>query len=120
MANAFVHIELSTDNVKRAKDFYGKLFQWKFEEMPMPGGSYTMLKAGEGPGGGLMQKQSPQAPSAWLAYVEVDDVAKAVVHARELGGKIITDKTPIPDMGAFAIIADPTGAVLGLYEAKRK
>ena len=56
MANPFVHIELSTDNPGKAKEFYGKLFKWGIEDMPMPDGTYTMVKPGEGPGGGMMKK----------------------------------------------------------------
>jgi predicted enzyme related to lactoylglutathione lyase len=35
MANPFVHVELNTNDLPRAKDFYGKLFDWKFEDVPM-------------------------------------------------------------------------------------
>lgn len=52
MANPFVHVELHTTDPAKAKDFYGKLFAWKMEDMEMgPGMTYTMLKPGEGTGG---------------------------------------------------------------------
>lgn len=120
MANAFVHIELSTDNVGKAKEFYGKLFKWSLEDMPMPDGTYTMVKPGEGPGGGMMKKPSPEVPTGWLPYVEVDSVADAVAQAKKLGGKIMKDKTPIPGMGSFAILLDPTGGAIGVYENAKK
>jgi predicted enzyme related to lactoylglutathione lyase len=120
MSNPFVHIELTTDDPGKAKEFYGKLFSWKFEDAPMPGGTYTMIKPGEGPAGGLMQKPNPQMPTAWLAYVQVDSVDETVAQARKLGGKILMDKQPIPGKGAFAVLADPTGGVLGVYEASKK
>src|SRR5262249_60099099 len=117
MNNAFCHIELSTDNPGKAKEFYGKLFSWKFEEMPMPGGdSYTMIRPGDGPGGGMMKKPNAQIPTAWLTYVMVESVEDTVATARKLGGKILMDKTPIPNMGAFAVLADPTGGTIGVYE----
>ena len=74
MANPFVHIELHTSDLKKAHDFYAKLFGWKLEDMPMPGGSYTMINVGEGTGGGMMTNPAPGTPSHWMAYVGVDDI----------------------------------------------
>jgi Predicted enzyme related to lactoylglutathione lyase len=113
MKNTFCHVELTTDNPVKAKAFYGKLFSWTFEDA---GGDYTMIKTGEDPGGGLMKKPSPQVPTAWLTYVMVESVEATVKKAHKLGGTIIVDKTPIPDMGAFAVLADPTGGVIGVFE----
>src|SRR5262249_37579222 len=118
----FCHIELGTDNPSKAKEFYGKVFSWKFEDMPSPagGGTYTMIKPGEGPGGGLMQKACADAPNAWLAYVLVDSVEKTLQKARDAGAKVLMEKTAIPNMGSFAIFADPTGAPLGIWESAKK
>ena len=55
MANPFVHVELNTTNIAAARAFYGKLCDWKLSELPVPGGSYTMIEVGAGTGGGLMQ-----------------------------------------------------------------
>ena len=90
MANAFVHVELSTTDVAKAKDFYGKLFKWELEDVPMGGeDTYTMIKVGEGTGGGLMKQMMPGAPSAWLAYVQVDDIEAATKKAKSLGAKVM-------------------------------
>jgi len=120
MANPFVHIELTTDDLGKAKEFYGKLFKWSLEDMPMPDGTYTMVKAGEGPGGGMMKKPSPEVPTAWLPYVQVDSVSDTVATAKKLGARIMKDKTPIPGMGAFAIVLDPTGGAIGVWEMAKK
>jgi uncharacterized protein len=120
MANPFVHVELMSTDAGAAKSFYGKLFDWKLEDMPMDGGqTYTMLNVGEGTGGGLMQNPIPNAPSSWIAYVLVDDVQKAADKAKSLGGTVMKDKTEVKGMGSFAIITDPTGAMLGLWETKK-
>ena len=119
MANAFVHVELSTTDVSKAKAFYGKLFQWTLEDVPMEGGSYTLIKVGEGTGGGIMQQMVPGAPSAWLAYVEVDDIAAATKQAKSLGATVMRDVTEVMGAGWLSIIVDPTGAVLGLWKAKQ-
>ncbi len=115
MANPFVHVELNTTDVGTAKAFYGALFDWKLGDM---GGEYTMIEVGEGTGGGLMKHPIPGAPSTWLAYVDVADVKAATAKAKSLGATILKDATEVPGMGWFSVIADPTGAALGLWQSK--
>jgi predicted enzyme related to lactoylglutathione lyase len=118
MANPFVHVELNTTDINKAKTFYGKLFDWKLEDMPMGADSYTMIKVGEGTGGGMMKQMVPGAPSAWLAYVNVDDINAATKKAKSLGATIVKDVTEVMGAGWLSIIVDPTGAPLGLWKAK--
>ena len=118
MANPFVHVELNTTDVGKAKNFYGKLFDWKLEDMPMESGTYTLIKVGEGTGGGLMKHPVPGAPSSWLAYVLVDDIAAATKKAKSLGATVMKDVTEVPGAGWLSIIIDPTGAALGLWKPK--
>ncbi len=123
MPNPFVHTELNTTDPKKAKEFFGKLFDWTLEDMDMgPGGTYTMIKAAEGTGGGggIMQHPMPGASSVWIPYVLVDDLAASTNKARALGAHIIKENVPVPNMGKFSIITDPTGAALGLWEAQTK
>jgi predicted enzyme related to lactoylglutathione lyase len=119
MANAFVHVELNTTDVDKAKAFYGKLFEWTLEDVPMgPGGSYTMIKVGQGTGGGMVKHPVPGAPSAWLAYVQVEEIKAATEKARSLGATIMQDVVEVPGMGWLSILIDPTGAALGLWQPK--
>jgi predicted enzyme related to lactoylglutathione lyase len=66
-----------------------------------------------------MPQAPPNMPSSWLAYVGVDDIAAATKKAKSLGGTVIRDVTEIPNMAAFSVISDPTGAVLAMWQAKR-
>ena len=50
MPNPFVHVELNSTDPQKSKDFYGKLFDWKLEDMPMQQGTYTMIGVGTGTG----------------------------------------------------------------------
>ncbi len=120
MANPFVHVELSSTDVGKAKTFYSKLFDWKFEDMRMPGGSYTMIQVGEGTGGGMMKQMIPGAPSAWLAYILVDDIQAATKKAQSLGATVMKDVTEVMDAGWLSIIVDPTGACFGLWKPKAR
>jgi predicted enzyme related to lactoylglutathione lyase len=120
MGNPFVHVELMSNDVGKAKTFYGKLFDWTLEDMPMGGDmTYTMIKVGEGTGGGMMKNPIPGAPSAWMAYVLVDDVKTATAKAKSLGATVMKDVTEVMGAGFFSIITDPTGATLGLWQGKK-
>jgi predicted enzyme related to lactoylglutathione lyase len=114
MPNPFCHVELNTTDVNKAKDFYGKLFNWKLEDMPA--GNYTIIGVGEGTGGGMMKNPIPGAPSFWLSYILVDDVQAATKKAKSLGGTVMKDVTPVPHVGEFSIISDPTGAHFALWK----
>jgi predicted enzyme related to lactoylglutathione lyase len=118
MANAFVHVELNTTDVDKAKAFYGKLFEWTLEDVPMGDLAYTMIKVGSGTGGGMMKQLMPGAPSAWLPYVQVEDIGAATQKAKSLGAKVMKDVTEVMGAGWLSIIVDPTGAVLGLWKPK--
>ena len=123
MGNPFVHVELVTTDQGKAKSFYGSLFDWKLEDAPMgsaDGTTYTMIKVGEGTGGGMMKHPMQGAPTAWVPYVLVDNVKTSTAKAKSLGAKIIRDVDEVPNMGMFSIIQDPTGGVIGLWEPKRK
>ena len=83
-------------------------------------GAYTFVKVGEGTGGGIMQKRMPEAPNAWLPYVQVDNVDATLKKAKQHGGKVVVDKTAIPNMGAYAVLVDPVGATIGVWESSAK
>lgn len=128
MSNPFVHVELNTTDVDKAKKFYGQLFDWRLEDVTMgsggppgllaSGGRYTMIKPGTGTGGGILKQPVPGAPSSWLAYVEVEDIAASTQKAKSLGAKIMLDVTEVPGAGWMSVIIDPTGAALGLWKSK--
>jgi predicted enzyme related to lactoylglutathione lyase len=114
MGNAFVHIELATDDVAAAKKFYKSIFDWKLSDMM----GYTMLDVGKGgTGGGMTKKQMAGQATAWTPYVAVADVNETIEKARAAGAHIIAERTEIGGgMGAFGMFVDPTGAPLGVWE----
>jgi uncharacterized protein len=118
MGNPFVHVELMSTDVGKAKNFYGKMFDWALEDIPMPDMTYTMIRVGEGTGGGLMKNPIPGGPSMFVPYILVDDVEAAKGKAMSLGATVMKDVTEVPHAGSFVIIADPTGAMLGLWQNK--
>lgn len=122
MANPFVHVELHTKDIAKAKQFYTSLFGWKLSDVPMPGGggSYTMIDVGEGTGGGMFQNPDPNVPPHWLAYVGVDDVAASTQRAKELGATVAMDVMQVGDFGKMSVLRDPAGAHIALWQSIEK
>jgi hypothetical protein len=119
MANPFVHCELNSSDIGKARPFYAALFGWELNDMDMgPAmGTYTTIGVGDdGTGGGMMQHPMPGAPSVWIPYVLVDDLAASTQKAQSLGGTLIRDITPVAEMGSFSLIQDPSGAVFGMWK----
>src|SRR5438045_9383437 len=117
MANPFVHIELNTGDLAKAKTFYGSLFGWQLQDMPMPGGggAYTMIGVGEGTGGGMMSMLPPGMPPHWLAYVGVDDLDASTKRAKELGATVLQAVMKVGDFGRISVMKDATGGVLARW-----
>ena len=121
MPNPFCHAELATTDVAKSKSFYGELFDWDLQDIPMGGDfTYTLIDVGSGTGGGMMKQMIPGAGSAWMPYVLVDDIHAATAKAKSLGAKICKDVSEVPGMGWLSIFSDPTGAMIGLWKPKTK
>ncbi|MFI4860132.1 MAG: VOC family protein [Phycisphaerales bacterium JB063] len=124
MGNPFCHIELNTTDLDQAKSFYSDLFDWKLQDMPMPGGTYTLIDAGSGDGpgcgGGMMSHPVEGVPSHWMSYIAVDDLNASITKVEELGGKVLCPRTEVPEMGWFAVAQDPTGAAFAMWESAKK
>lgn len=116
MGNPFVHVELLTGDVGKAKEFYGKLFDWKIEDVP--GMDYTMVEVGEGTGGGMLKLPDPGIRPQWMPYVAVADVSKTLEQAQKLGAQVMKERTEVPGMGWFGVLVDPTGAAIAVWQMK--
>jgi predicted enzyme related to lactoylglutathione lyase len=115
MSNPFVHMELCTPETDKAKEFYSNLFGWKFADTDMGGGMiYSTFKPSDGTGGGVFS--IPNMPTAWMAYVGVEDIHAATRKAQELGAKICSGPMEIPKVGWSTVLQDPTGATIALFQ----
>jgi uncharacterized protein len=115
-AGVFLWNELSTPDAERAKSFYTAVFGWTTEDMDMgEAGVYTLFNRanGENAGGAM---QNPDAPAAWYPYLATDDVDASFAKAKKLGAQGFAEPVDVPTVGRVAVLADPTGATLGLYK----
>ncbi|MEY9886709.1 putative enzyme related to lactoylglutathione lyase [Catenulispora sp. MAP5-51] len=112
-------VDLGTTDLEGAKKFYGGLFGWTSQvaEDPAAGG-YTMFLRGGEQVAGAMTTMSPEQPVAWSTYVAVTDADATMTKAQQAGAQTIMPPMDVTDVGRMAMFADPTGAVLGLWQPK--
>ena len=120
---SFVWYELMTGDVAAAKAFYSKVVGWDMQDTPMPGMTYTVLRAGETQVAGLMAMPKDACDAGmkpcWVGYIGVDDVDGAAAKVTRLGGKILAAPADIPKVGRFAVAADPQGAAFALLGSRK-
>jgi len=116
--NSIIWNELITPDPAAAVKFYGGLFGWTAEKMPMPGMDYTMLKHGGENFGGTCSAKQPGVPPHWLHYVSVASLEETIAKATTLGATLCMCPMEIGENGRIAVLKDPQGAVFGLHQMK--
>lgn len=115
----FVWHDLSTTDVDRAQKFYGEVASWKAQPWE-DARHYTVWMNGDSAIGGVMPvgkgARMGNMPAGWLPYACVYDVDACARQAVKLGGRIVSGPTEMPNVGAWAIIEDPAGGVIGMFE----
>ena len=119
----FSWVDVATTDQEGAKQFYTALFGWETEDFPVPGWStYTMCRVG----GENVAAISPQpeamasqgVPPVWNNYVTVASADETTAKAKELGGQAFMEPFDVMDAGRMAVLADPTGAALMVWEPR--
>lgn len=110
----FVWYELMTPDPDAAQKFYGGLIGWNFEEAGFNGQDYRSFNAGDAQVGGFLKLTDEMvqhgARPSWVGYVRVDNVPETVGKVRNAGGHIFMEGGEVPEVGPFAMLADPEGA----------
>lgn len=117
-----VHFEIPFDDKTRAMKFYTDAFGWNLADMPqmdyviagtVPVGEDQRPKEPGAINGGMMARaRDAQHPTI---YADVPSIDEALQKIQAAGGKVVTPKTPIPGMGAFARVTDTEGNVIGVF-----
>lgn len=129
MANIgdFCWYELLTPDPRASLAFYAEVVGWRSEPFQKGGDSgYQLLLSSQGPVGGVMSRsqaarEAPgiaNLPPHWMAHVLVKSVDESCAAAGRLGGAVHLGPQEIPDVGRFAVIAEPNGAALGVFTPK--
>lgn len=112
----FVYHDLMTTNPAAARAFYTALVGWACAPRDVGGWEYTDVRVGDQRFGGMVPLDPAHGlPSHWTGYVAVDDVAAACARAEAAGGRVCVPPHEIPGgVGHFAVLNDPTGAMLSV------
>jgi predicted enzyme related to lactoylglutathione lyase len=112
----FAWRELVTSDVAAAKRFYGEVFGWSSQEVPMGGMNYTMFAANGVDVAGAMPLPMKDVPPHWYGYVTVEDVDAGATRAAAAGGQLVMPAQDAPGIGRFAVALDDQGAVFGFFK----
>jgi predicted enzyme related to lactoylglutathione lyase/uncharacterized protein YndB with AHSA1/START domain len=112
--------ELLTSDEAGAKKFYSAVFGWQTADFPGAGVKYTLWKNLGADVGGLMKRPKEDMPPHWLGYVTVADVDATTKKASEAGGQVCMTPFDVPTVGRIAVIQDPQGAAIGLFQPLTK
>jgi len=112
--------ELNTDGASGQEAFYTALFDWSMDgEMPMPDGHSYRFLACRGEGIGAIGSMKPDnAPSMWLPYFRVADIAAAEKDVTDAGGRIVMGPHEVPGGDRIIVASDPDGAMVGIVGRK--
>lgn len=118
----FIWNELNTQNLESAKKFLSATLGWSFETMPIPDGTYWIIKNGEDRVGGLFDMSGHAdfkgVPDHWLSYVAIDKIDARYKKALAAGATECRAPFDIPNVGRIAILKQPGGAMIGWITPK--
>ena len=118
----FCWADLGTTDADAARGFYGTLLGWEGEPGGPESGGYAMMRRGGHDVCGLYPMTERQlaegVPPSWLSYVSVADADATAARAAELGGRVLVEPFDVMSAGRSAVVADPQGAVLGLWQPR--
>ncbi len=117
-------VDLQTSDQDAAKKFYAELLGWKYDDRPMPEGPVYSMATVRGENVAAiapLQLDAAQAgaPANWNTYIAVDDVDETVAKVPGAGGQVLMPAFDVGEAGRMTFVTDPTGASVGLWQAKQ-
>ena len=110
-------VDLMTPDPAQAEAFYGQVLGWTYDKQPEAYGGYLVCKADGATVAGIGKPPAgTDMPAAWTPYLATTDVAATVARMTEAGGTVLRPPMEVPRQGHMAIVADPSGAVVGLWQ----
>ncbi len=120
----FCWVDLATVDQRAAKEFYCRLFGWTVRDRRMGEGHFSTFADRVAPFASLYQLARKQiehgVPSHWTPYVSVPDLDATALKAAELGAQIVVPPHDSGGLARISLIADPTGALIGLWQVARE
>lgn len=107
------HCEIPSTDLDRAKEFYHKVLGWDFKPF---GNGYLLFNNHKGTMVGLRKVEKVQKGDATIFHVNIPDIESILNKAKDNGGAVERNRTVIPAMGWYALMSDPDGNTIGLYQ----
>jgi predicted enzyme related to lactoylglutathione lyase len=112
-------VELGTSDVPKSAEFYGALFGWTVRTDPRAeAGGYTTAYLDDIPVAAMSPLYAPGQPVAWTVSFAVLDADAAAARAAEAGGAVLMTPQDVFDIGRFAVLRDPTGAMFSIWQPR--
>lgn len=115
-------VDLATTDVTGAETFYSGIFGWEAKQIPADDSIYSMQRIRGIDAAAIYEQAEDQKasgiPPSWTTYISVDDVDAATSKVEPSGGVVMMEPFNVMDVGRMAVIGDPTGAVVALWQAK--
>ncbi|MBA2473487.1 MAG: VOC family protein [Pseudonocardiales bacterium] len=110
-------IDLMTSDTERSRAFYCQLFGWAAEQPAEEfGGYFNFTSDGVRVAGCMASRPGSEVPDVWSIYLATDDAKKAVEAAADHSGQVLVAAMDVGDFGTMAVVSDPGGAAIGMWQ----
>jgi predicted enzyme related to lactoylglutathione lyase len=112
-------IDLTSPDLQASVRFYGGLFGWEGKDQGEEAGHYTIFYKDGKMVAAVTPPMNPGTPPSWTTYVATEDASASAAKAREAGGQVLMDAFQVMDAGTMAVLQDPAGAVIAVWQPGR-
>jgi len=126
MDQTIIHFMIPAADVEKLKQFYSEVFGWKIEKHPGPIEYWEIqtvpvddkgMLLRPGVNGGMVKKETPEQKP--VNYISVESIDKSIEKVKKLGGKMVSPKQEVPNVGWIATAVDPEGNQIALLQSQR-
>lgn len=107
------HVEIPSSDLDQSKSFFNKVFGWEFKPF---GKGYMLFNNHRGIMAGIRQVEKVNSGDTTVFHISVANIDETLASAKANGGSVFKEKTVIPAMGWYALLKDPQGNIIGLYQ----
>ncbi len=111
-----IWVELYTSDPEAARLFYGSVFDWTVRDLGSAYAGYLLFERDGQPVAGCMRNDEAGAPDSWTVYLESDNVSNTAGMAEANGGTVLIEPMQVGDLGHLAVVRDPAGATIGIWQ----
>jgi hypothetical protein len=119
-ASSFVWYELHTPDLSTAASFYSAVLGWTAQDSGLSDRRYTIVSVNNIAVAGLLEKSAAtfntDAKPGWVGYIGTADLSQSVQRLEASGGSVLRAPETMPNVGSFAVVADPQGAMFVLFQ----